>query len=238
MSKFIFSLLKIVYLHTMKFKLSQTEENYLKSIYHLEVSQAKNVSTTLIAKSLNTKASSVTDMLQKLADKKLVNYEKYKGVTTTSEGRKRAVKVIRKHRLWEVFLVQKLSFNWDEVHEVAEQLEHIESDKLIEQLDSFLNFPTKDPHGDPIPDAKGEMRVEKMILLNTTEQGVLYRIANVKDNSKSLLQFLDKHFLTIDSELTVIDKFDFDDSVTVELSDGNTLTLSKKICSNVYVTIK
>lgn len=218
--------------------LSQTEENYLKAIYSLELSHSKNVSTTLISKSLKTKASSVTDMIKKLADKNLVNYEKYKGVTITSEGEKRAIKIVRKHRLWEVFLVEKLNFNWDEVHEIAEQLEHIESDELIERLDGFLNYPTNDPHGDPIPDSKGKIRAEKSILLSNAKQHLLYKIVCVKDNSKALLQFLDKHSLNIDSELTVLDKLDFDDSITVALSNGNNLTLSKKICTNVFVTIK
>ena len=218
--------------------LSQTEENYLKSIYHLEESHSKNVSTTLIAKDLNTKASSVTDMLQKLADKKLVNYEKYKGVKLTSEGKNIAVKIVRRHRIWEVFLVNKLNYNWDEVHDLAEQLEHIKSDSLIDKLEAFLNFPTHDPHGDPIPDAKGKISIKETVLLNAAKQDILYKIANVKDNSKALLQFLAKHFLTIDSELTVIDKFDFDDSITVKLQQGNTLTLSKKVCTNVFVTIK
>ena len=218
--------------------LSSTEENYLKSIYHLEISQSKNVSTTLIAKSLRTKASSVTDMIKRLADKSLVNYQKYKGVTTTSEGKKRAIKIVRKHRLWEVFLVNKLNFNWDEVHEIAEQLEHIESDDLIERLDSFLNFPTKDPHGDPIPDAKAKMRAEKAILLSDAIQNNVYKISCVKDNSKALLQFLDRHALNIDSELTVLDKLDFDNSITVKLSSGTNLTLSNKICNNIFVNIK
>ncbi|REE83401.1 DtxR family iron (metal) dependent repressor [Lutibacter oceani] len=218
--------------------LSHTEENYLKAIFNLELSHSKNVSTTLIAKNLHTKASSVTDMIKKLAEKNLVNYQKYKGVTTTTEGKKRAIKVVRKHRLWEVFLVEKLNFNWDEVHEIAEQLEHIESDELIERLDTYLNYPTKDPHGDPIPDAKGKMRAEKAILLSNANKDILYKITCVKDNSSALLQFLDKHALNIDSELTVLDKFDFDNSITVELNNGNNLTLSHKICTNVFVTIK
>ena len=135
--------------------LSSTEENYLKSIYHLEISQSKNVSTTLIAKSLRTKASSVTDMIKRLADKSLVNYQKYKGVTTTSEGKKRAIKIVRKHRLWETFLVNKLDFSWSEVHDVAEELEHIKSDELIDKLDCYLNYPKFDPHGEPIPTKNG-----------------------------------------------------------------------------------
>jgi len=217
---------------------SHSEENYLKVIYTIELTKSKNVSTTLIAKKIHTKASSVTDMLKKLADKKLVNYEKYKGVSLTKKGKSIAVNIVRKHRLWEVFLVNKLNFNWDEVHEIAEQLEHIESDDLIERLDSFLNFPTKDPHGDPIPDAKGKMRAEKAILLSDAIQNNAYKITCVKDNSKALLQFLDRHALNIDSELTVLDKLDFDNSITVKLSSGTNLTLSNKICNNIFVNIK
>lgn len=218
--------------------LTQSEENYLKAIYSIGLHTKKSVNTNNIAEKLNTKASSVTDMIKKLSEKKLVDYQKYKGTSLTSEGKKIAVKIVRKHRLWEVFLVKKLNFNWDEVHDIAEQLEHIDSPELIEKLDSYLNFPTKDPHGDPIPDASGKIRLENGILLNTAKLNVLYKISCVKDNSSTLLQFLDKHSINIDSELTVLEKFDFDDSMTVKLSNGNLLTLSKKVCANVFVNIK
>lgn len=217
---------------------SHSEENYLKVIYNLELTNSKNVSTTLIANEIQTKASSVTDMLKKLADKKLVNYEKYKGVSLTKKGLNIAVSIVRKHRLWEVFLVDKLSFNWDEVHEIAEQLEHIKSDLLIEKLDSFLNFPTKDPHGDPIPTKNGTVQIDDSILLSDANANTLYKVSCVKDNSKSLLQFLDKHSINIDSEITVVDKFDFDDSMTVKLSSGYSLTISNKVSTNVFVNLK
>ena len=222
----------------MKNTLSQTEENYLKAIYHIQIQDVKNVSTTLIAKSLTTKASSVTDMLRKLADKKLVNYEKYKGVKLTTKGEKSAIKIVRKHRLWEVFLVEKLNYNWDEVHDIAEQLEHIKSDTLIDKLEGFLNFPTHDPHGDPIPDSKGKISTNQTILLSTAKQNVPYKIAKVKDNSSALLQFLDKNSLTIGSELLVIDQFEFDESITVKLATNHNLTFSKKTCENIFVTNK
>ena len=135
-----------------------SEENYLKAIYHLEIDADKGISTNAIAKKLETKASSVTDMVKKLSEKKVVVYKKYQGVTLTDFGKKTAANVVRKHRLWEVFLVEKLDFSWDEVHDVAEQLEHIKSPKLINQLDSFLGFPTHDPHGDPIPDKEGNLK--------------------------------------------------------------------------------
>jgi len=218
--------------------LSLAEENHIKTIYSLELMKDSPVNTTLIAKKLLTKASSVTDMIQKLAEKKLINYEKYKGVSLTLKGRKTALKIVRNHRLWETFLVNKLHYNWDEVHELAEQLEHIKSDTLIDKLEVFLDFPTHDPHGDPIPNAKGEMRLENTILLRNAKVNVQYKVSCVKDSSKALLQFLDKHTIHIDSELTVLDKFDFDDSMTVKLGNGTSLTLSNKVSANVYVNLK
>jgi DtxR family Mn-dependent transcriptional regulator len=218
--------------------LSQTEENYLKAIYSIGLHTGKSVSTNDIAKELLTKASSVTDMIKKLSDKKFINYKKYQGANLTTEGKKIAVRIVRKHRLWEVFLVNNLNYAWDEVHDLAEQLEHIKSDTLIDKLEEYLEFPTQDPHGDPIPDKDGKISLKKTELLSTAKKNIVYKIANVKDNSKSFLQFLDKHSLVIDTELTIIDKFDFDDSVTIKLQLGNTLTLSKKICANVFVTIK
>ena len=134
-----------------------SEENYLKTIYHLNLILDSEISTNAIAEKMETKASSVTDMLKKLAEKNLVNYKKYQGVSLTLEGKLAAKMIVRKHRLWEVFLVDKLDFSWDEVHDVAEQLEHIKSEKLINKLDDFLGNPTEDPHGDPIPDAKGNV---------------------------------------------------------------------------------
>ena len=142
-----------------------SEENYLKAIYHLGKQGADAVNTNAIAEKIESKASSVTDMVKKLADKNLAHYVKYQGVSLTKEGRLTASLVVRKHRLWEVFLVEKLNFSWDEVHDVAEQLEHIESKKLINELDAFLDYPTHDPHGDPIPDKDGNIsKVDKVFL--------------------------------------------------------------------------
>ena len=144
---------------------SLSEENYLKSIYHLEAIHGKGISTNSIAKKLETKASSVTDMIKKLAEKEVLVYKKYQGVSLKTLGRKEAITIVRKHRLWEVFLVDKLNFSWDEVHDVAEQLEHIKSPKLIDELDVFLGFPKMDPHGDPIPDKEGNFqKIEKRLL--------------------------------------------------------------------------
>ena len=168
---------------------SHSEENYLKVIYTIELTKSKNVSTTLIAKKIHTKASSVTDMLKKLADKKLVNYEKYKGVSLTKKGKSIAVNIVRKHRLWEVFLVNKLNYNWDEVHEMAEQLEHIKSDSLINRLDAFLNFPKHDPHGDPIPDENGNIALHKNVMLSFIEANNSCVVIGLKDSSSDFLKF-------------------------------------------------
>jgi len=217
--------------------LSQTEENYLKAIFSISQHSAKSVSTNNIAEKLNTKASSVTDMIKKLSEKGLIDYKKYKGSSLTEKGKKRAIKIVRKHRLWEVFLVEKLNFNWGEVHDLAEQLEHIESDELTERLDKFLNHPTKDPHGDPIPDADGNIRSKDSILLSNCERNTFYNVASVKDNSSEFLQYLEKHSINIDTKLKVLEKFDFDDSITIQINHNKNLTVSKKVCSNVYVNI-
>ncbi|RXP51759.1 metal-dependent transcriptional regulator [Lutibacter sp. HS1-25] len=215
--------------------LSQSEENYLKAIFSIELSNAKTVSTTLIAKNLSTKASSVTDMIKKLADKNLVNYEKYKGVKLTSEGKEIALNIVRSHRIWEVFLVDKLNYNWDEVHDLAEQLEHIKSTTLIDKLDKLLGFPKHDPHGDPIPDKNGKIEHHKDIMLSSISIGETCVILGIKDSSTEFLQFLDKHTLQINSKITILDKFDFDNSMTVQFTNGNPLILSEKVSSNIFV---
>ena len=211
-----------------------SEENYLKAIYHLETDSKKGISTNAIAKSLATKASSVTDMVKKLSDKKVVLYKKYQGVTLTELGLKTAANIVRKHRLWEVFLVEKLNFSWDEVHEVAEQLEHIKSAKLINQLDALLGFPKYDPHGDPIPDKDGNLSKIDKILLSTllkSESGVC---VGVDDSSSEFLQFLDKKGITLGKQITVLEKEDFDNSLSIDI-DGKKLSISNKIANNLYI---
>jgi DtxR family Mn-dependent transcriptional regulator len=211
-----------------------SEENYLKAIYHLESDSKKGISTNAIAKSLETKASSVTDMIKKLSEKKVVLYKKYQGVTLTVFGKKTAANIVRKHRLWEVFLVEKLNFSWDEVHEVAEQLEHIKSQKLIQQLDSFLGFPTHDPHGDPIPDDKGNLKTIEKSLLSSLGKNESGFFVGVIDSSSEFLQFLDKKGITLGKEITVLEKEDFDDSVFI-LIDDKKLSISQKIATNLFV---
>ena len=211
-----------------------SEENYLKAIYHLESGSKKGISTNAIAKSLETKASSVTDMIKKLSEKEVVLYIKYQGVTLTEFGKKTAANIVRKHRLWEVFLVEKLNFSWDEVHDVAEQLEHIKSSKLINQLDALLGFPTHDPHGDPIPDKDGNVNTVDKILLSTFNKDESGVCVGVNDSSSEFLRFLDKKKITLGKKITVLEKEDFDDSLSIEI-DGEKLSISKKIANNLYI---
>jgi DtxR family transcriptional regulator, Mn-dependent transcriptional regulator len=167
--------------------LTYTEENYLKAIYHLSDHGKSEVSTNAISDSLKTKPASVSDMLRKLSDKNVINYIKYQGVTLTAKGKKEALQIIRKHRLWEVFLVEKLKFNWDEVHEIAEQLEHIQSKLLIKRLDEFLGFPQHDPHGDPIPNEDGEMTPKKQVSLSEVRVGSQGIVMGLKETSPLFL---------------------------------------------------
>jgi len=211
-----------------------SEENYLKAIYHLELGSDKGISTNAIAEQLETKASSVTDMIKKLSEKKVVVYKRYKGVNLTGLGKKTAANIVRKHRLWEVFLVEKLNFSWDEVHDVAEQLEHIKSPKLINQLDALLGFPTHDPHGDPIPDKAGNLKTIEKILLSTLGKNETGICVGVDDSSSEFLQFLDKKGITLGKKITVLEKEDFDDSLFIETGDEK-LSISKKIANNLYI---
>ena len=211
-----------------------SEENYLKAIYHLGITSNKGVSTNAIAKKLSTKASSVTDMVKKLADKNVLVYKKYQGVSLTSEGKKTAANIIRKHRLWEVFLVEKLNFSWDEVHDVAEQLEHIKSPKLINEIDALLGFPKYDPHGDPIPDKEGNLdQIEKSLLstLAINEFGIC---VGVHDSSSTFLQFLDKQNIALGQQIKVLEKEDFDGSMMIEINQ-KTISISNKIANNLYI---
>lgn len=213
---------------------SLAEENYLKTIFHLEQETSGGVSTNAIAERMETKPSSVTDMVQKLADKELLSYVKYKGTTLTKNGSKIAAGVIRKHRLWEVFLVDKLNFHWDEVHEIAEQLEHIHSEELIKRLDNYLGNPDFDPHGDPIPDRHGNMKkTEKKLLfeLEKKQQGVC---VGVKETSSEFLQYLDKRNVTIGTKIKVLGKEFFDGSMIIQVGRDQ-FFISKKIAENIYV---
>lgn len=213
-----------------------SEENYLKAIYHLTTVNDTDVSTNAIAETMETKASSVTDMLKKLAEKDLVNYVKYQGVSLTDNGKLTAKMIVRKHRLWEVFLVEKLDFSWDEVHDIAEQLEHIKSEKLINKLDDFLGNPTEDPHGDPIPNAKGQMlAIEKQLLFELLENQTGICVG-VKDSSAEFLKYLDKQEIALGSKIEIIFKESFDLSTKIKVN-GKELTISNKIANNIYVKV-
>jgi len=211
-----------------------SEENYLKAIYHLSDVTDGGISTNAIAERMNTKASSVTDMIKKLSEKGLVYYKRYKGSELTAEGKLVAANIIRKHRLWEVFLVEKLSFTWDEVHDVAEQLEHIKSEKLIDQLDAFLGFPKRDPHGDPIPDKDGNISDHSDVLLITLDKEEKGIIVGVKDSSSSFLKYLDKQGLTLGKKIKVIDKEPFDNSMKIRIKKEE-FTISQQIANNIYI---
>ncbi|WP_428740916.1 metal-dependent transcriptional regulator [Tenacibaculum sp.] len=213
---------------------SQSEENYIKAMYHLTADSKNGISTNSIAKKLETKASSVTDMVKKLSDKKVVVYKKYQGVTLTDFGKKIAANIIRKHRLWEVFLVDTLNFSWDEVHEVAEQLEHIKSPKLINELDAFLGYPKRDPHGDPIPDKDGNLQMIDKSLLSTLKENEMGVCVGVDDSSSEFLRFLDKQGISLGKEIKVLDKEPFDGSLVIEM-EGKAFSVSNKIASNLYI---
>ena len=214
--------------------MTTSEENYIKVIYHLSLVSPTGVNTNAIAGMLNTKASSVSEMLKKLSDKNLLIYQKYQGVNLTETGLLSAKMIVRKHRLWEVFLVEKLNFSWDEVHEIAEELEHIKSEKLINKLDEFLDFPAFDPHGDPIPDENGAVKKVEKLLLSDAKLNVDYQCVGVKDTSAAFLQYLDKQKISLGCKIKVIDKENFDETLTLQMQN-NTLTISNKIAINLYI---
>lgn len=214
--------------------MTYSEENYIKAIFHLGIDGVKAVSTNSVAEQMSTKPSSVTDMMKKLSEKGLVNYKKYRGVSLTEKGRIMALSIVRKHRLWEVFLVQKLDFSWDEVHEVAEQLEHINSDKLIDKLDELLNFPEYDPHGDPIPAKNGQIKKRDKELLSQMEINSASICVGVKDSSVAFLRFLDKNKIALGNTIRVTEIEEFDNSLHVLIED-RPMHLSQLIASNLYV---
>ena len=212
-----------------------TEENYLKAIYKLSL-QTGNVSTNQIAALLTTKASSVTDMLRKLADKLLINYTRYQGVSLTQTGEKVAVNIIRRHRLWEYFLVEKLNFKWDEVHDMAEEMEHISSTELIDRLDEFMGFPARDPHGDPIPDCNGNFKVNDLKPISAIPVLSGGIISGVRDHSTAFLQYLEKHRLTIGKTIMVKEIISYDNTVVLEMDNKN-LHISRDVANNLLIAL-
>lgn len=214
---------------------TKTEENYLKAIYSLESKFGESASTNKLAKKLETKASSVTDMVKKLAKKELITYEKYQGVSLTKCGKDIAINIIRNHRIWEVFLVEKLGYKWDEVHEIAEQLEHIKSEELVDRLDDFLEHPSFDPHGDPIPDKKGNIPTHKeAIQLNELKIGEKGIIVGVKNTNNEFLKYLEEMNLTLGKKIKVEKVFDFDKSKIIKI-EKKSVTISKEVSSNLII---
>jgi len=215
--------------------LSDTEENYLKALLRItaEHNGAGGAGTNQLAGTLNVRPATATDMLKKLREKQLVNYEKYGKITLTDTGRDLAVAIIRRHRLWETFLFDKLGFSWDQVHDIAEQLEHIKSEKLVERLDRFLGFPQFDPHGDVIPSAEGDYIHETRLTLAEAPEGNLYTIIAVKDNSPSFLQYVSQIGIGIHSEVIVLQRYGFDHSIALEI-DGTKINISDKVAQNIY----
>ncbi len=213
-----------------------SEEDYIKTIYHLGKGKNTSVSTNAVAEQMKTKPSSVTDMIKKLSEKGLVNYKKYQGVRLSESGERTALSIVRKHRLWEVFLVDKLDFSWDEVHDVAEQLEHIKSEKLIDKLDQLLGFPKVDPHGDPIPSKEGLFNKASKHLLNEVSLGTSGLCIGVKDSSAPFLKFLDKNRIALGDTIKVIDKEEFDDSLLIEINERQ-FRISQQIASNLFIQI-
>lgn len=215
--------------------LSDTEENYLKALLRItaEDDGAGGAGTNQLAGRLSVRPATATDMLKKLREKQLVNYEKYGKITLTDSGRNLAVAIVRKHRLWETFLFDKLGFSWDEVHDIAEQLEHIKSEKLVERLDRFLGFPQFDPHGDVIPNAEGDYVHETRLTLAEADVGTPLIIIAVKDNSPSFLQYVSQIGIGIHSEVTVLQQYEFDHSISLEIN-GSKINISDKAAQNIY----
>jgi len=215
---------------------SFTEENYLKAIYHLSQGGERTVTTNDLAEAMQTKAASVTDMIKKLSAKSLVAYERYYGAKLTTHGKQQALQIIRKHRLWETFLVEKLGFSWDEVHAVAEQLEHIHSPELINKLDAFLGHPKADPHGDPIPDANGKIKPQSLVGLDEVATGKRATIVTVKDSDAELLKYLDKIGARPGKTIQVLRRETFDKSVEVMI-DKKKVFLSHDVSRSIMISV-
>lgn len=210
------------------------EENYIKSIYHLQ-RQHKSVHTNDLAAELNTRAASATDMIKKLEAKGLLKYEKYYGCSLTKSGKKLALNIIRRHRLWEFFLSEKLGFGWEEVHAVAEQLEHVQSDLLTDKLDAYLGFPRFDPHGDPIPDTLGNMAAREQTPLSLWTSQAPAEVCGVGSQDESFLEMLSLKQLEIGCRLTVLRHFNFDKTVELQLATGSSFTISEMLAKNIFV---
>ncbi len=211
-----------------------SEENYIKGIFHLQ-QETGLVNTNALAAEMQTRPASVTDMLKKLKGKKLLQYEKYKGFKLNEAGKKAALDVVRKHRLWEFFLVEKLKFDWDKVHPIAEELEHISSEELIQRLDNFLGNPSFDPHGDPIPDKNGKIPVIRQQSLSEIPFKKNATVSSVSNQTPQMLDMLKHYKIAIGTQLTVLKKFEFDGSLEIKVSKQDTCIISEQVAKNVFV---
>lgn len=212
-----------------------SEENYIKAIYHLQKADGM-VTTNELAAELQTKPASITDMMKKLKAKKLLNYQAYQGFRLNGDGTKVALAIIRRHRLWEFFLAEKLKFSWDEVHEVAEELEHVSNKKLIDKLDEYLGFPRVDPHGDPIPDANGKIEISKKICLTELPLNTMATVVSVGDQSSEILELMEHKKIAIGTKLEIKKKFEYDNSLEVKINRQPLLTISELLAKNIFVT--
>jgi DtxR family Mn-dependent transcriptional regulator len=215
--------------------ISRTEENYLKSIFKIAERNINPVNTNAISKVMNTSAASVTDMIKRLNSKNLINYEKYKGVSLTDEGARLATQLIRKHRLWEVFLVEKLNFDWSEVHELAEELEHIQSEELVNRIEKFLGNPKFDPHGDPIPNAEGKFTIRNQSPLSNLVAGEEGILVGLRNSETSLLKYLDSINTNLGTHIKIFAKIDYDNSIKVIIDHKHEVSISSKVSSNLFV---
>jgi len=212
---------------------SENVENYLKGIYTLESKEGR-VTTSSLSEQLQVSAASVSEMIKKLADEGSVHHTPYKGVALTEEGKKRAIRIVRRHRLWEVFLVEVLKYKWDEIHEEAERLEHITSDKLEERLDAALGYPTKDPHGDVIPTREGKVIQFGHSSLGSLNVGERCVVSRVSDSSPDVLKYASKLGITLRKKILIREKSEFDDSLRVEV-DGIDHFVSGKLAQHIFV---
>lgn len=213
-----------------------SEENYLKAILRLSQRSDEKITATAIAEALGNNAASVIDMIRKMTDKQLIEYDKKKGVRLTAQGLKDSILIVRKHRLWEVFLLEKLGYHWDEVHDIAEELEHISDATLADRLDKFLGFPEYDPHGDPIPKANGKLPKTYTVSLSDAKTNGTIRVAAVRDTSNSFLQYLLKLGIGIGSQIQVIEKISYDGSLVIKINDGEHVTVSQKFSENILIS--
>ncbi len=213
---------------------STSEENYIKAVFHLQTANG-TVTTNELARELNTRPASVTDMMKKLKTKKLLHYQPYQGFRLSQEGNKVALGIIRRHRLWEYFLAEKLKFTWDEVHEVAEHLEHVSNKKLIDKLDEFLGFPRVDPHGDPIPDQDGKIETNRQVCLLDLPLNKTAMVCHVSDQSTEILELLKHKKIGLGTRLEVKKKFDFDHSMEIKTGRQPSFTVSEQLAKNIFV---